>query len=569
MQRQQLSRRFWEKDATLWKKNAAAVKAIRNRLGWLTAIKPMQAEVPSITGFADQVRAAGFTHALLLGMGGSSLCAEVFRQSFGVGRGFLDLAVLDSTDPAAVLHAARRAPLEKTLFLVSTKSGTTTETLCFFRYFYDRLRQLQGDRAGENFVAITDPGSPLVALASDKQFRRAFLNPPDIGGRFSVLSYFGLVPAALLGIDIRELLARASQFLPHSPFSGSTEKIEGSEGTETNPAIQLGAILGELALCGCDKLTIFLSAPIASFGLWVEQLIAESTGKQGQGLFPVHGEPLGKPEAYGQDRVFVHLQLAGCRDAEIVRTLRNLQQDGHPVLGWQLRDRLDLGAEFFRWEIATAIAAMLLKVNAFDEPDVALTKANTTRLLAKSGYGNTAPLLQESGLSLYGDSAKALVQRSVSHPSKRSARIPHLVAQHLQRAKPGDYVAVLAYLAPSPERDRWLKRLRACLRDALHVATSASYGPRYLHSTGQFHKGGPPKGVLLEITAEPRRDLPIPGMSYSFGQLELAQAQGDLEALQARQRAVLRLHLGKNADHGILEFVDRLQRELRKTGPSG
>ncbi|MBI4442870.1 MAG: hypothetical protein HY649_05785 [Acidobacteria bacterium] len=461
MQRQQLSRRFWEKDATLWKKNAAAVIAIRNRLGWLTAIEPMQAECPAITGFADQVRAAWFTHALLLGMGGSSLCAEVFRQSFGVRRGFLDLAVLDSTDPAAVVRAAHRAPLEKTLFLVSTKSGTTTETLCFFRYFYDRLRQLKGERAGENFVAITDPGSPLVALADQHRFRRVFLNPPDIGGRFSVLSYFGLVPAALLRVDIRELLARASRFLPNSTFDEATEKTEGTEGTESNPAVQLGTILGELALCGRDKLTIFLSAPIASFGLWVEQLIAESTGKRGQGLFPVHGEPLGNPVVYGQDRVFVHLRMGGCKDAEIVRTLRNLV-----------------------------------------EVEVDLNPARSDWLFTTVGLPDAA--VKES-------------------------------------------------------RDR--------VRCALRVATSASYGPRYLHSTGQFHKGGPPKGVLLEITADPRRDHPIPGMSYSFGQLELAQAQGDLEALQARQRPVLRLHPGKNADDGLAQFAHRLEKQVRKTSP--
>ncbi|MBI4465236.1 MAG: hypothetical protein HY647_11075 [Acidobacteria bacterium] len=573
MQRQQFAWRFWQKDPTLWKTDEASVQAIRNRLGWLTAIEPMQAKCASITGFADQVRAAGFTHVVLLGMGGSSLCAEVFRRSFGVAPGYLDLAVLDSTDPAAVRSAQRRAPVEKTLFLVATKSGTTTETLCGFRYFYQKVEQRKGERAGENFVAITDPGSPLVKLAAEKRFRRTFLNPSDIGGRFSVLSYFGLVPAALLGIDIRKLLQRAGQFLPkpaltHTPEA--TEKTEGAEGTEFNPAIQLGAILGELALAGRDKVTIFLSAPIAAFGFWVEQLIAESTGKEGQGLFPVHAEPPGKPEAYGPDRVFVHLQLQGCRDAEVVRTLRRLENAGHPVLRWPLRDRFDLGAEFFRWEIATAVAATLLKVNAFDEPDVNRTKENTARLLAKLQPGRKAaepvPLLRGSGIRLYGArDIKALQKRLAQRP----ARIQDLLRAYFGQAKPGDYVALLAFLAPSLRRDGWFKRLRVCLRDALGVATSAGYGPRYLHSTGQFHKGGTPKGWLLEITADTPQDLPIPDQPYTFGQLEMAQAQGDLEALQGRKRPVLRLHLEGDADRGLRRLARWIEQGLRQTGPSG
>lgn len=564
MRQRQFARRFWEKDPTLWKEGPEASRAIRERLGWLSVIEPMQENCRAVIAFAQRVRRAGFTHAVLLGMGGSSLGAEVCRRSFGVAPSFLDLAVLDSTDPAVIRRVERRGALEKTLFLVSTKSGTTAETLCFFGYFYDRVRKRQGERAGENFVAITDPGTPLVTLAAEKRFRHTFLNPSDIGGRFSVLSYFGLVPAALLGVDIRQLLQRASHFLP-----SQAPEME----TEDNPAVQLGVILGELGLQGRDKVTFLASPPIASFGTWVEQLLAESTGKEGKGLFPVHGEPPANPEVYGPDRVFVHLHLRSSPDRQITSKLAALEKAGHPVIRLELKDTLDLGAEFFRWEIATAVAGFLFRIDPFDQPNVQETKSNTDRLLRKfereGKLAESEPLLQQSGLRVYGGTrTKALLKRLPVQGKARAAGIEDLLSAHFRPAKAGGYVALLAYLAPSPQREKWLQQLRVRLRNALRTATSLGYGPRYLHSTGQFHKGGPPNGLFLEITAQEETDLAIPGLPYTFGMLERAQALGDWEALQSRKRPVLRLDLGKNPDAGLRRLAQWAERALLPLVPT-
>ncbi|MBI2819089.1 MAG: hypothetical protein HYX73_03845 [Acidobacteria bacterium] len=459
-------------------------------------------------------------------------------QDFGVARGFLDLAVLDSTDPAAVRSAERRAPLDRTLFLVATKSGTTTETLCFYRYFFEKVRRSAGDRAGEQFVAITDPGSPLVAMAAEKRFRRTFLNPTDIGGRYSALSYFGLLPAVLLGMDIKTLLDRASSLLPESRSSLPAER---------NPAILLGIALGQLALQGRDKITFQLSPEITAFGCWVEQLVAESTGKQGKGLFPVDGEPLGKPCSYGSDRVFVHMRLRTARDSATVRQLASLEKAGHPVVRIELADRLDLGKEFFRWEIATAVAAAMWKINAFDEPNVKESKDNTERLLKQLSSGRKAavetPVFRKSGMSLYGTRPSVTAAKTDARRMARGSNpVQDSLIAHLRHAKEGDYLAILAYLAPSPATDEAFKRMRRCLRDGLGVATSIGYGPRYLHSTGQFHKGGPANGLFLEITAKDSIDLPIPDLPYGFRLLKQAQARGDQEALESRARRFLRLH---------------------------
>lgn len=551
LQRKQFARRFWSKDSSLWSNDPQVRSAIDNRLGWLSILPSMQEDSRILRNFADEARRAGFTHALLLGMGGSSLCPDVCRRTFGVGRGFLDLAVLDSTDPAAVRSAERRAPLGKTLFLVATKSGTTTETLCFYRYFYEKVRRHTGDRAGEQFVAITDPGSPLVALAAEKRFRRTFLNPTDIGGRYSALSYFGLLPAALMGINIDALLERAASLLPGSRSSGLTER---------HPAILLGIVLGQLGLQGRDKLTFQLAPEIAAFGCWVEQLLAESTGKQGTGLFPVDGEPLGNPRSYGHDRLFVHMRLRNSRDAGAARKLAGLEKAGHPVVRIELADRLDLGREFFRWEIATAVAAAVLKINAFDEPNVKESKDNTARLLNRlSGRGQHAiekPLLRASGMSLFGRPPSVAGLRTAA-ARKAGGRnfIRNSLLAHLRKAKPGDYVAFLAYLPPSQKIDKALAQLRRYLRDSLRVATSAGYGPRYLHSTGQLHKGGPANGIFVEITAKDSFDLPIPDMPYGFSLLKQAQARGDQEALESRARWILRLQLEGKPEAGLRQIL--------------
>jgi hypothetical protein len=404
--------------------------------------------------------------------------------------------VLDSTDRRAVAAAVAGGDFARTLFLISSKSGTTQETDCLYRYFWERT----GGR-GAQFVAITDPDTPLATLAAERKFRRTFVNPADIGGRYSALSYFGVVPAALIGIDVGLLLHRA-----HRAAEAAAPLLPAGQ----NPAAWLGATLGEAALGGRDKATFVLSPGIGSFGLWVEQLIAESTGKEGKGILPVAAEPLGPPEVYGGDRLFVSLTLTGEADAGTEPRLRALTAAGHPVVRLALEDRYDLGQEFFRWEFATAVAGAILHINAFDQPNVAESKQNTKAVLA----GHEPPT-----------------------PSATAAELDRFLAA----IKPGDYLAIMAYLPATPENDRRLATARGRLRDRLRVATTVGYGPRFLHSTGQLHKGGPPVGHFLQITERVDQDVPIPGMPYTFGQLEAAQAEGDLRALRARGRPAIRI----------------------------
>jgi glucose-6-phosphate isomerase len=537
MTKANFARRFWEKDPTLWASDGKTARAVANRLGWLSVLESMRDDAGLIRALIPESRFAGYTHALLLGMGGSSLCPEVLRQTFGRQPGYLDVAVLDSTDPQAVLNAARRAPVEKTLFLVSTKSGSTIETSSFFDYFFAQLERKMGGKAGRHFVAITDPGSPLIALAERKRFRRTYQNPADIGGRYSALSYFGLVPAALMGIDVNRLLAGAMSLLPYGPGAR----------TETHPALLMGAMLGELALQGRDKVTLALSPALASFGLWAEQLVAESTGKQGRGLFPVDGEPLPTPNNCGPDRIFVQMKLAGSADAKQESSLRVLEQAGHPVLRLQLRNKLDLGREFFRWEIATAVASHVLGVNAFDEPNESESKANSGRLLNQLSAGRIPPrqpLATSAGVSMFGE---------LERPAKQAAKRPEdILAAQLGRLRPGGYLALLAYLTPSPATEKLLQRIRLTLRDGLGLATSLGYGPRYLHSTGQYHKGGPAHGGFLLISCAGKTKLPISGQDYGFETLIRAQALGDLEAIESRKLPVVHVDLsGAGAGAGL------------------
>jgi len=496
----QLPKRIWARDPTVWKDDPDTPE-IRDRLGWLTVGEAMAQQVKSLTAFAGEVRGE-FDRVVLCGMGGSSLGPEVVWRTFGAAPGHPELHVLDSTDPRAVRQAAQ-GDLARTLFIISSKSGTTQESDSFFRYFWERT----GGK-GSQFVAITDPGTPLEQLAGDRRFRRTFLNQADIGGRYSALSYFGLVPAALIGVDIDTLLHRA-----HRMAEACAACVPALE----NPAARLGALLGEAALAGRNKVTFVLSPGIASFGLWAEQLIAESTGKEGKGILPVAGEPLGAPGVYGEDRVFVSMVLAGEADAGVETRLADLEQAGHPVVHVKLEDRSDLGQEFFRWEFATAVAGAVLRINPFDQPNVAESKANTKAVLAK---GNA--------------------------PSPAAAAAD--LKQFLAAIKPGDYLAIMAYLPPTPENDRRLAAIRLRLRDRLKVATTLGYGPRFLHSTGQLHKGGPPVGHFLQLTERPAEDLSIPGEPFSFGQLEAAQAAGDLVALRARGRPAIRID-----DPGLLE----------------
>ncbi|HWA17265.1 MAG TPA: bifunctional transaldolase/phosoglucose isomerase [Gemmatimonadales bacterium] len=488
-----LSRGIWHRDPALWK--TPDTPEIRDRLGWLSVEEQMRLQTPGLGAFADEVRTR-YDRVVLCGMGGSSLAPEVLRRSFGSAAGFPELLVLDSTDPRVVRQAGQGGPLARTLFLISSKSGTTQESDCFLRYFWD---QTQGN--GAQFVAITDPDTPLQRLAAERRFRRIFLGLPDIGGRYSALSCFGVVPAALMGLDVDTLLRRAR---------GMAAACDAVTPPMENLGLRLGVLLGEQALAGRNKATLILSPAIEGFGLWLEQLIAESTGKEGKGILPVADEPLGSPGVYGDDRVFVSLTLTGEEDPDRDARLAALERAGHPVVRLTLRDRYDLGAEFFRWEFATATAGAVLRINPFDQPNVAESKANTRAVLAAG---------------------------TAQSPAASSAELDRF----LRGIRAGDYLALLAYLPPSPENDRRLAGLRLRLRDQLRVATTLGYGPRYLHSTGQFHKGGPPSGHYLQIADRLEADLPIPGEPYTFGQLKAAQAEGDLQALRARNRPAIRI----------------------------
>ncbi len=522
------ARRLLERDATLWKDDPATGEKIRNRLGWLASPAQMRGEIGAIQQFAAGAKKDGLAHALLLGMGGSSLCPEVCRNTFGVAPGYLDLRVVDTTDPGAIAACERAVDLSRTLFINASKSGTTVESASLARYFWEKAPR------GEQFIAITDPGTGLDQEGQNRAFRRVFRNPADIGGRYSALSYFGLVPAALIGADVGALLERAEQAARDVRAFGPAEAPGAKAG------IALGAVLGELAAAGRDKVTFALAPRIADFGNWVEQLLAESTGKEGKGLVPIVGEPLGPPEVYGGDRVFVALLLEGDDNSGTETQLQALERAGHPVYRLMLKDPLDLGAEFFRWEVATAICGAVMKINPFDEPNVTESKDNTTRLLKQFEAEGRLP--------------------------EQAAARPEAVPKLLAQARAGDYVALLAFLHPRPEYVARLQAIRARLRNASRLATTLGFGPRYLHSTGQLHKGGPNKGVFLLLTADDAEDLAIPGRPYTFGILKQAQALGDLEALTRRGRRVLRLHLGRDIAAGLEELARALAATARAAG---
>ncbi len=519
--------RLWQKDSTLWKPDDPAHQAeIKIRLGWLDVVDLMQTKVTEMTTFAGEVKRAGFTHALLCGMGGSSLAPEVMRETFGVAKGYLDLAVLDSTDPGTVINAEARSDPQRTLYIISSKSGGTTEPNAFFKFFWHHVHAMKGDRAGENFIAITDPGTKMEQVAKEHGFRRIFLNPPEIGGRYSALSYFGLVPAALMGLDVAKLLERAKQMMLACGPNIAAAK---------NPGLALGAMLGALARAGHDraasrrdKLTFIVSDRLATFGYWTEQLIAESTGKEGKGILPVEGEPIGKPAVYGKDRVFAYLRLDGKYD----RAVAALARAGHPVIEVQLKDAYDMGAEFFRWEIATAAAGWVLGIDPFDQPNVQESKDNTVRLLAEH-------------------TAKGELPDPGDWLSPEARDFPVRLLSHLKSAKVGDYVALTAYVERTARRERSLRDLRAAIRDKYKLATTVGYGPRFLHSTGQLHKGGANNGVFIQFICDDPIDAPVHGEPYTFCVLKAAQALGDYQSLVSRGRRIVRLQLSDNIELGL------------------
>ena len=505
--------RLWGKDHTVW--SPQPVPELTDRLGWLKLPESMRTQAEDLARFGQEARAAGFRDAVVLGMGGSSLAPEVFARTYGSVNGYPALSVLDSTHPEAVRSLAARLDPTRTLFVVSSKSGTTTETLSLFRAFWQWTAE-----AGRRFVAVTDPGTPLEKLARERGFRAVFNAPEDVGGRYSALTNFGLVPAALLGVDVRELLQRARAM---------AEACTGPAAS-SNPGLVLGAALGELALAGRDKVTFLASREIESFPDWIEQLVAESTGKIGRGIVPVVGERTGEPGVYGQDRFFVGLFLG--EDKPLEMRLAALETAGHPVARFRLSDPADLGREMFRWEMATAAAGAVLGVNPFDQPDVQLAKELATRAMKERSSGAPAAPADEVRASDAGPLGSAL--------------------EHwLAGAGAGSYLGVHAYLPADRETTEILHDIQARLRDRTRLATTFGYGPRFLHSTGQLHKGGPDTGRFLQIVDEPQHDLPVPEADFTFGTLIRAQADGDRSALEQRGRRVVRVNLGSDVPGGL------------------
>lgn len=554
LEQENFAARLWQKDPTLWKSDPEHETIIAHALGWLTVAETMQPHVAELAGFADEIRNAGFEFVVVLGMGGSSLGAEVLSRTLGQQEGYPQLYVLDSTVPTAVRHLEQKINIGNTLFVVSSKSSTTTEPQMFQRYFHDRVKRIKGDAASGNFIAITDPESPLTKEAAHAHFRRVWLNLPDIGGRYSALSYFSMLPFALMGGDGKALLDRATQ-----AAQACASPTEGKD----NPGARLGAALGALANAGRNKLTLITPLPLGALGLWIEQLIAESLGKEGKGIVPIAGEPLGPPEVYGDDRVFIYIHTGSEEDGDDESKLSALEAAGHPVLRHALRDPLDLGQEFFLWEFATAIAGAVIGVNPFNQPDVQESKDNTKRLLAEYAQNGALPqqklIIAEESLRVFGDPETCDTLR------RGGSSMQAIITTHLARLNPGDYFAITAYIEELSNYDSLLQQIRGVVRDAKKVATTTGYGPRFLHSTGQLHKGGLDASVFLQITSEDINDIEVPGEKFSFGVLKHAQALGDFEALSNRHRRVVRIDLGRDVEKGLRRVLSLVKEAVSQS----
>jgi len=529
--------RLWQRDASLWTNSDEA-----EWLGWLDIVEKQLADTRTFEKLSEDIRQQNFSDILLLGMGGSSLCPEVLEKTYGRIDGFPRLRVLDSTDPQQIKAFEDSIDLQRTLFIVSSKSGSTLEPNIFKKYFFEGTKQTVGpEKAGSRWIAITDPGSKLEAEAQADHFRHIFHGVPSIGGRYSALSNFGIVPAAAMGLNVSKLLSQAQRMVKACALDVSE-----------NPGVMLGLILGSAAKIGRGKLTIVASPAIYDLGAWLEQLIAESTGKQGRGIIPVDREELTGPKGYGDDRVFAYLRFEPAPDSNQDEHLRALEAAGHPVIRISVKDIYDLPQEFFRWEIATAVAGSVLGINAFNQPDVEASKVETRKLTSeyeKSGsLPREKPIFEQAGIQLFTD------PRNASEVN-RGNLAGHLKA-HLDRIQPADYFAVLAYIQMNEEHEARLQEIRHAVRDAKQVATCLGFGPLFLHSTGQAYKGGPNDGVFLQITCDDIQDLPVPGASYTFGVVKAAQARGDFQVLADRGRRALRVHLGKDVEVGLSEMLD-------------
>ena len=538
--------RLWQKDASLWSGTDES-----NWLGWLTIAEEQLANIDALKRIAEDAKKARFKHALLLGMGGSSLCPEVLCMTFGKIKGFPELHVLDSTDPAQIKALEAKVDLKSTICIVSSKSGSTLEPNIYKQYFFDRVKAKVGEKeAGNRFIAITDPGSKMQQVAEADKFRKIFMGVPSIGGRYSALSNFGMVPAAIMGLDVAKFLNNTEEMV---------KACGASTSTDSNPGVILGTILGVAANHGRDKLTIVTSPGIFDLGAWLEQLIAESTGKIGKGIIPVDRERLAKPAAYGNDRVFAYLRLASKPNKAQDAAVAALEKAGHPVVHITLPNTYNLGQEFFRWEIATAVAGSIISINAFNQPDVEASKIETKKLTSQ--YETTgslppeSPFFEEKGIKLFADEKNAAALRG-------GTKLVDVLKAHFSRLGAGDYFAVLGYITMNLANEKTLQTIRHAVRDKKTVATVLGFGPRFLHSTGQAYKGGPNSGVFLQITCDDAKDLPVPGQKYTFGIVKAAQARGDFAVLAERGRRALRVHLGKNLKSGLATLTKAVQKAI-------
>jgi transaldolase/glucose-6-phosphate isomerase len=540
-------RRLWQRDASVW------TGADEDKwLGWLTIVDEQLAHIDALKSIAADIRNAKFKHALLLGMGGSSLCPEVLRLTFGKIKGYPELHVLDSTDPAQIKAIEKKVDLKSTICIVSSKSGSTLEPNIYKQYFFEQVKKKVGEKeVGNRFIAITDPGSKMQTVAENDKFRKIFFGDPSIGGRYSALSNFGMVPGSIMGIDIPKFLKITAEMV----------KACGADtAADANPGVILGAILGAGAVNGRDKTTIIASPGIYDLGAWLEQLLAESTGKIGKGIIPIDRETLAKPAVYGNDRVFAYLRLetkpSKAQDAAVAA----LEKAGHPVVRISIPNIYNLGQEFFRWEIATAVAGSIIGINAFNQPDVEASKIETKKLTSeyeeKGKLPPESPFFEGNGIKLYADEKNAAAL-------KGGSTLTDVLQAHLGRIHDGDYFGVLGYITMNDANEKAMQQMRLAVRDKKKVATVLGFGPRFLHSTGQAYKGGPNSGVFLQITCDDAVDLPVPGQKYTFGVVKAAQARGDFAVLAERGRRALRVHLGKNVAKDLAKLNSAVQQVLK------
>jgi transaldolase/glucose-6-phosphate isomerase len=543
-------RRLWQRDASLWTGEDEA-----SWLGWLGITEEQIEHVDDLKKVAEDAKSGGFADVLLLGMGGSSLCPEVLRMTYGKIDGHPELHVLDSTDPAQIRSFEKKIDVAKTLFIVSSKSGSTLEPNIFRQFFFEQVKNAIGaEKAGSRFIAITDPGSKMQQVAESDKFRHIFFGLPSIGGRYSALSNFGMVPAGVMGLDVKKFLDRTEEMV---------EACASCVPVEQNPGVVLGLILGSAAKAGRDKVTIVASPGISDLGAWLEQLLAESTGKQGKGIIPVYREELGGPDVYGSDRVFAYLRLESGPDAAQDAKINALEKAGNPIIRIAVFDTYDLGQEFFRWEIATAVAGSVIGINAFNQPDVEASKIATRNLTSqyeKTGSLPTEkPILEDKGIKLFTDEKNAAELAKAAGTNKSLAGY---LKAHLSRISAGDYFALLGYIEMNEAHENALQAIRHNVRDTKHVATCLGFGPRFLHSTGQAYKGGPNSGVFLQVTCDDANDLPVPGQKYTFGIVKAAQARGDFQVLAERGRRALRVHLGADLASGLKALAAAVKEAL-------